>query len=170
MFWVAVFLFYNYILWTSRRILECSFLNLFSFLEGKGLLLLFARLVAICSFIVLACREWRWISWTRSHVFHHGLAFSSLIFFSVVLSKSMCISVLGPSSGPSSSLVILFIHSAFRYVFWLPYFRPKSFGFFCTRLLVCGRVISSKFLIEFSFVDLESTVLSVLFYPFSISL
>ena len=33
---------------------------------------------------MLVFREWRWISWTRSHVFHHGLALSSLIFFLVL--------------------------------------------------------------------------------------
>ena len=38
-------------------------------------------LVSICSFLVLVCREWRWISWTRNHGFHHSLAFSSFIFF-----------------------------------------------------------------------------------------
>ena len=33
-------------------------------------------LVGICSFLVLICREGRWISWTRNHTFHHGLGFS----------------------------------------------------------------------------------------------
>ena len=51
-------------------------------------------------------------------------------------------------------------------LFWLPYFSPKSLDFFCIRLLVCFRVISSYLLIEFSFVVLECSVLSVLFYPF----
>ena len=32
---------------------------------------------------------------------------------------------------------MLFIHSAFRYVFWLLDFSLKSFGFFGIRLLVC---------------------------------
>ena len=40
------------------------------------------------------------------------------IFFSVFLSSSMCISALGPSSSPSSSLVISFIHSAFSLCFF----------------------------------------------------
>ena len=40
------------------------------------------------------------------------------ILFSALLSKSMCISVLGPSSSPSSSLVMLFIHSAFSLCFF----------------------------------------------------
>ena len=82
----------------------------------------------------------------------------------------MCIFAFGPSLSPSSSFVILFILSAFSLCFWLPYFSPKSFGFFCVRLLVCFRVISSHLLVEFSFVVLECTVLSVLFYPLSISL
>ena len=37
-------------------------------------------LVGICSFLVLICHELRWIPWIRNHEFHHGLAFSSLIF------------------------------------------------------------------------------------------
>ena len=53
--------------------------------------------VGICSFLVLVCRELNWVSWTRNHVFHPDLAFSSLIFFSVVLSKSMCTSAFGIS-------------------------------------------------------------------------
>ena len=32
-------------------------------------------IVGMCSFLVLVCRECRWISWTRNHVFHLGLAF-----------------------------------------------------------------------------------------------
>ena len=43
----------------------------------------FVHLVSICSFLVLVCREWRCISWTRIHIFHHVLAFSSLISFLV---------------------------------------------------------------------------------------
>ena len=39
-----------------------------------------ALFVGIYSFLVLVCREWRWISLTRNHVFHHGLVFSNLIF------------------------------------------------------------------------------------------
>ena len=58
----------------------------------------------------------------------------------------------------------------FRNVFRLPYFSPKSFDFLCIRLLVCFRVISSQLLVEFSFVALEFPVLSVFFYPLSISL
>ena len=49
--------------------------------------------------------------------------------FSVVLSKSMCISVLGPSSSPSSSLVILFIHSAFLLCFLVAIFSSKIVRF-----------------------------------------
>ena len=144
------------------------FESMWSFLSSSSQVLVL--LVSICSFLVLVCRECMWILWTRSYVFHQRLAFSSWIFFSVVLSKSMCISALGLSSSPSSSLVILFIHSALSLCFWLPYFRPKSFGFFVIRLLVCFCVIPSQLLIEFSFVVLECSVLSVLFYPFSISL
>ena len=41
----------------------------------------------------------------------------SYIFY-VFLSKSMCISTFGPSSSPSNSLVILFIHSTFSICFF----------------------------------------------------
>ena len=74
-------------------------------------------LVGICPFLKLVCRKWRWISWTRNPVFHHGRAFSSLIFLGIVLSKSMCIPPFGSSLSPYSFLVILFIHSAFSLCF-----------------------------------------------------
>ena len=54
-------------------------------------------------------------------------------------------------------------------LFWLPYFSPESLGFFCIRLLECFIVIF-QLLIEFSFIVLECPILSVLFYPLSISL
>ena len=92
------------------------------------------------------------------------------ILFSVVFNKSMCISVLGPPSCPSSSLVILIIHSEFRYAFWLPYFCSKSFGFFYIRLLVFFRATPSQLLIEFYFVVLKCPVLSLLLYTWLISL
>ena len=47
----------------------------------------------------------------------------------VVLSKSMCISVLGLSSSPSSSLVILFIHSGFSLCFLVAIFSSKIVRF-----------------------------------------
>ena len=40
--------------------------------------------VWIWSFQVLVCLDWRWIFWTRNHVFHYGLAFSNLILFLVL--------------------------------------------------------------------------------------
>ena len=49
------------------------------------------------------------------------------IFFSVFLSSLMCISPFGPSSSPSSSLVILFIHSAFSLWFLVAIFSSKNF-------------------------------------------
>ena len=50
-------------LWSSSQVLE--------------------HLVVICSFLVLICREWKRIYWTRIHVFHPLLAFSRLISFLV---------------------------------------------------------------------------------------
>ena len=95
-------------------------------------------------------------------------AFQFDIHFSVVLSKSTCISILGPSSSPSSFLVILFIHSAFSLSFYGCHILVQN-RFFYIWLLVCFRVTPSQLLVEFSFVVLECPVLSVLFYPLSIS-
>ena len=52
---------------------------------------------------------------------------------------------------------------------WLLYFSPKLFGYFCILLLVYFRVLSPDLLVEFSLFILEYPLLSVLFYPFSIS-
>ena len=64
-------------------------------------------LLGIRSFPVLVCRKWRLISWIRKHVIHYGLAFFKLIFYSTFLSKLMCISTFGPSSGHSSSSYVV---------------------------------------------------------------
>ena len=42
-------------------------------------------LVGVCTILLLVCRDWRWIYWTRIHVFYHGLAFSNLIFLVLFL-------------------------------------------------------------------------------------
>ena len=96
--------------------------------------------------------------------------FSIWYFFSVFPSKLMCIFIFNHSSSLSNS----FFHVAYPFGFfvmfsWLPYFSPKLFGFSCIRLLVCFRVFSPNLLVEFTFVVLECTILSVLFYPVSIS-
>ena len=88
-----------------------------------------ARLVRICSFLVLVCREWRRISWTRSHDFHHGLVLSSFIFFLVSFLVSRCVFLIWGPSSPSSSLVILFIHSAFSLCFLVAIFSSKIVRF-----------------------------------------
>ena len=62
----------------------------------------------------------------------------------------MCISTLGRSRSPSRFFDILLIHSDFLLMIsWFPYFTLKSFSFFCIRLLVFVRVISSNLLVEF---------------------
>ena len=84
----------------------CNWLEQFLYLGPFGLMWSFlwsssqvlVQLVSICSFLVLVCYGWSRIYWTRIHVFHRGLVFSSLIFFSVFLSISMCISAFGSSS------------------------------------------------------------------------
>ena len=67
-------------------------------------------------------------------------AFQFDILFSVVLSKSTCVVILGPSSSPSSSHVILFIHSAFSLCFFgshiLAQNRSVSFASGCWYVFV----------------------------------
>ena len=55
-----------------------------------------ARVLLVCiySFLMLACREWRWIYWIRNHVLHHGLAFSGLMFFLVSFCVNRCVFLL----------------------------------------------------------------------------
>ena len=77
------------------------------------------------------------------------------ILFSVVLSKSMSISVLEPSLSSSSSLVILLIHSAFLLCFVRFLWHPVVCMFSCRSLPIVDRM--------FFFVVLESPILSVLF-------
>ena len=67
----------------------CSTLELFLFVGPFGSMqsLIWSSIrisvlfEGMCSLVILVCRESRWISWTRNHVFHHSHAFSSLIFF-----------------------------------------------------------------------------------------
>ena len=61
------------------------------------------------------------------------------IFFSVFLSSSVCISALGPSSNPSCSFVISFIHSTFS----LCFFGCHIFVQNCSVFL---RLVAGKFL------------------------
>ena len=79
-------------------------------------------------------------------------AFQFDILFSVALSKSTRILISGPSSSPSSSLVIFFYpFSVFVMFLWLPYFSPKSFGLLYCWLLVCFRVTPFQLLVGIFF-------------------
>ena len=95
--------------------------------------------------------------------------------FSVVLSKSMCISTFDPSSSPSNSLVILFIHSAFPLCSFGCHIFFQNCSVFCLFVCFfasgCFRVISSHLLVEFSFVFFLHVLFCLYcFYPLSISL
>ena len=59
---------------------------------------------------------------------YHSLAFSNLIFFSVILPKSLRISAFVPSSNPNS-FAIFFYQFGFLMFSWLPYFTPDFFQF-----------------------------------------
>ena len=74
----------------------------------------------------------------------------------------VCISILGPSSSISSSLVILFIHLAFSLCFLVAIFSFKIVWFLLHPVVdVCFHVTPSQLLIEFSFGYLECPVLSI---------
>ena len=90
----------------------------------------FVHLVGICSFLVLVCREWGWISWTRIHVFHHVLAFSSLISFLVSFWEVR--SVFPIWGLPQVLLALLSYRSSiqsFRYAFSVAIFSSKIIRF-----------------------------------------
>ena len=87
-------------------------------------------LVSICSFQVLVCREWSGISWTRNHVFHHGLAFSSLVSFLVSFWVNRRVFLL---SGLLCALLILLSYSLS--------IRPLRYVF-CCYILVPNRSVS----------------------------
>ena len=70
---------------------------------------------------MLACSEWRWISWTRNHIFHHGLAFPNLIFF-VLFWVNRCVF-------PLSELLRVLIHLVFCNVLLVVMFYSKVFRF-----------------------------------------
>ena len=127
-------------------------------------------LVGICSFLAPVSVGWRWISRTRIHVFHHGLAFSNMIFF-VLFWVKRCVF---PRLDLLRVVLILLSYYLSIRVFFvmfcrLPYFSLKLPDFSCIRLLVCFPVISLHLLVEFLFVVLELPLLSVFFYPLSIS-
>ena len=123
--------------------------SMWSFLWSSIRLLVL--LVSICSFRVLVCHEWRWISWTWIYVFHHGLAFFQFDIFLVLFWVNRCVF---PLSGRLRFLLILlscFYPFGFFIMFsWLPYFSTKLFNFSCIQLLE-GIVLSLSLLVRISF-------------------
>ena len=101
---------------------------MWSFLWSSSQVLV--HLVGIFSLLVLVCREWRWISWTRIHVFQHALAFSSLISFFVSIWVIRCVFPLW--SLPRVHLVLLWYCLSiqpFRYAFSVAIFLFKIVRF-----------------------------------------
>ena len=108
---------------------------------------------------------------SRITEFHHSIAFSNWVFFSVLLWASLGIcppqSFLSVFSlSPCNSFLILFIHLAFLlYPFCFYILHQNCFCFFCIHLLVYASAFSTDFLVEFSFVILEGPTLLVLLDP-----
>ena len=137
-------------------------------------------------FISSATLSWMEVNFLNQNpciVFHRGLAFSSSKLFSIVLSKSMCISAFGPSSSPLNSFVMLFIHSASSLCFLVAVFQskivrfllhPVAGMFLCNLLPVVDRIIFRWYgmfcfvcnvfpFVDISLIFLFSPVLSGLF-------
>ena len=102
--------------------------SMWSFLWSSSEVL--AHLVGICSFLVLVCCEWRWISWTRIHVFHHVQAFSSLISFLVSFWVIQCVFLLWGLLRVFQVLLPYRLSiQPFRYAFSLAIFSSKIVRF-----------------------------------------
>ena len=144
----------------STLSLGCSALCMdqWSFLWSSSQVLVL--LVSICSFLVLLCREWEWISWTWNHRFHHGLAFWSLIFFSVILSYWMCI----PLSGHFRVLLVLLSYRLSIQPFLSFLFGGSAIFYFKIVRFILPPVVgmfsclSSQFLIVFLSLFWNSTI------------
>ena len=81
-------------------------------------------------------------------------------YFSVDLSKLMCISDFVPSLSPSNYFVILDIYSAFLFCSLGCHISTQTFfGFSCNLLLLCFRFISPHLLVELPFFLLECSSL-----------
>ena len=131
-----------------------------------------APLVSICSFQVLVCREWRRISWTIIHLFNYVQVFSSLISFFMSFGVIRCVF---PFWGLLRAVLVLLSYrlsiQPFRYAFSVAIFSSKIVQFpwrlvigmfLCHALPIVDKIFFCFFL--------ECSVLSVLFYPLSISL
>ena len=140
---------------------------------------------AHCRHLLISRASLSWmevIFLNQNHVFHRGLAFSSWIFFSVALIKSMCISAF------RHYWAILILYSyclsirLFFMFFWLPHFRPNRsvssspfVGMISRHLLpVFCRIFFRRFgmsyficialpFVDISLIFLHSTVRSCLF-------
>ena len=133
---------------------------------------------------MLVCREWRGISWTRIHVFHHVLAFSSLISFLVSFWVVRCVFLL--LGLPRVILVLLSYRSSiqpFHYAFSVAIFSSKIVRFLwrlvvgmflCHALPIVNRIFFRCFgmscfvcivlpFVDISLVSLLSPELSCLF-------
>ena len=102
--------------------------SIWSFLWSSSQVLV--HLVGICLFLVQVCREWRWISWTRIHVFHHVMAFSSLISFLMSFWVIRCVF---PLWGLPRVLLVLLLYrlsiQPFRYASTVAIFSSKIVRF-----------------------------------------
>ena len=98
---------------------------MWSFLWSSSQVLV--HLVNICSFLVLVCHEWRWISWTRIHVFHHGQRFPVWYLFLVSFWVVRCVF---PLSGLLRVLLVLSSYylsiQLFHYAFLVAIFPSKN--------------------------------------------
>ena len=124
------------------------------------------HLVSICLFLVLVRGEWRWISWTRIHVFNLGMVFCSLVSF-VSFWVFRC---LYPLSNLLRVLLVLSSYylsiQLFSYALLVGIIMSKNIRFLWRPFVGMFLCHAFQFLVAFSFVVLECPFLFVLFYPF----
>ena len=98
------------------------------------LLVIHSITCALCSHLFTSSATLSWMEvtfWNQNPCIPSWLDIIQFdIFFRVILSKSMCISAFGSSSGPSTSLVISFIHSAISLCFFGFHILVQNHSFF----------------------------------------
>ena len=118
-------------------------------------------LLGICLFPELVCRQWRGISLTRIHVFHHGLSFFTLVYFYCWYFRFQVLLI----HLPCCLSIRIFCYVLLVAIF---YFKIVQFLLYLV-VSICSCHLPPHLLVNFRFDVFEYIVLSVLFYSFSIS-
>ena len=94
-------------------------------------------------------RGWKWIFWTRIHIYYFGQVISNFLFFK---------SCSWPSSSSCNSFFDIYPFSISVMSFLFQDFASKLFCFFFIQLFISSYAFSTELGVEFSFVILEGLV------------